>query len=75
MGCGSAAAKEPAKQAPAAPAGQPPNRGAPPAATATAEHQEEGDGKKMVYNKETGHFEEAKDNLEKKDRPDVYKAL
>ena len=72
MGCGSAAAKEPAKQAPGAPAGQPPNRGGPlPPAAAT----EEGEAKKIIYNKETGLHEEAKDNLEKKDRPDVKELI
>lgn len=68
MGCGSAAAKEPAKQAPAA--GQPPNRGQPTTAAAPAPVEVD-DGKRMIYNKETGMHEEAKDNLEKKDRPDV----
>jgi len=70
MGCGSASAKEPASGAP--PASQPPTRGAPAshaAAPGGAEMEEE--SKKKFYNKETGQFEEAKDNLEKKDRPDV----
>ena len=86
MGCGSASAKEPAAGAQPAPAGQPPSRGgpttqqaaAPAAATAPAGAglaEETEDGKKKVYNKETGQFEEAKDNLEKKERPDVKKTL
>ena len=67
MGCGSASAKEPAS---GAQPGQPPNRG-PPSAPLAKSEEGMGDGKKMIYNKETGHFEEAKDNLEKKDRPNV----